>query len=295
MLRSFWIAVPILVSTFSAQSALSQGVTNLASLDDAELEQTINFVVSNSVFALYNQMADIMIGELGFKTPENTRNTSDELASVLLLEENQEFLDTALVQATDSWYLARNAKVLPQYSEPLHVEIIPNQVRDKSIACLMIGKDRSGYSDLAESMGLKADEWTQCVIDYPKKVGFWNNTLRRYQSDESIVPFELSFDIPVDPELEIYATIIQQSNVFELIMDQFDTYKFKGPMKISAKSCGRPDVYWSEKSRQITYCYEHAKYHAELISAHLQGLLSGNGMEAEEDNSTSVNLNSKPL
>lgn len=72
-----------------------------------------------------------------------------------------------------------------------------------------------------------------------------------------------------DPELEPYAIMIKESKVLDLISRSFGGYGLKGDVKLTAKSCGRPDVYWSAEKREITYCYELGKFQAELIADHL--------------------------
>ncbi|NTJ42709.1 hypothetical protein G6L28_08900 [Agrobacterium larrymoorei] len=290
MLRRFWTVLPVAVLSLVSPAAHAQVAPALDDLSDEQLQQTVNFVIGNAIFGVYHEAAQMLISDFSLPAVDGVKDSADELAATMMLEANEEWLDTAIVNATDSWYLARSAEQLPEHNAPNHSVLVPDQTRDKQIACLMVGKDAEGYGDLAEMMGLPKAEWTPCEATYPQTVARWNTLLKPYVKTPGTTKFTTSYEPVRDPFLDIYATMVKESKVLDLIARGFGAYGLKGEVKLTARACGRPDVYWSAERREITYCYELARFHGELIAAHL---LAGGGEKESapaKEIPTAVNL-----
>ncbi|MDQ1185707.1 DUF4344 domain-containing metallopeptidase [Agrobacterium larrymoorei] len=290
MLRRFRTVLSVALLCSAMPAAQAQVAPALDDLSDDQLQQTVNFVIGNAVFGLYHEAAKMLISDFGLPDAGEGKNTADELAATIMLEGNQEWLDTAIVNATDSWYLARGAGELPEHDAPLYTILVPNVVRDHQMACLMVGKDNEGYGDLAEMMGLPKDEWKACEVAYPQTVARWNDLLKPYVKTPGTTKFVINYEPARDPFLDIYATMVKESKVLDLIAHGFSAYKLKGEVKLTARSCGRPDAYWSEERREITYCYELAKFHGELIAAHLLATNGNRGDAPAKEIPTAVKL-----
>lgn len=288
MLRRFLTAVPVVFScAMLPPVAHAQAVSDLSGLSDDQLQQTVNFVIGNAIFALYHEASRMLISDLDLPDAAPGLDTADQLTASLILEANEEWLDTALVNATDSWYLARIADALPEHAAPLYSSLVPNKERDRQIACLMVGKDADGYGDLVEMMGLPKDQWQPCISSYSTTVSSWSALLEPHQKPSQATKFKINYEPSRDPSLELYATMIKESQVLDLISRSFNHYALKGNVKLTAKSCGRPDVYWSAEKREITYCYELGAFHGQLIADHLLG---GAGEEGGKEIPTAINL-----
>lgn len=269
MFRRFLAAVPLaFVSLTAPLEAEAQVASGLDGLSDEQLQQAVNFVIGNAIFSLYHEGARMLISDFGPADTASVQAPADQLAGTLILQANEEWLDTALVNATDSWYLAREAETLPEHEAPVFSALVPDRSRDRNMACLMVGRDKDGYGDLAAMMGLNNAEFDKCAAAYPGVASAWENFLAPHRS-QTPSRFSVSYVPPRDPDLEPYAIMIRESKVLDLISRSFSSYGLKGDVKLTAKSCGRPDVYWSAEKREITYCYELGKFQAELIADHL--------------------------
>ena len=290
MLRRLMATSLVTVFSLLSPAANAQTAPALDDLSEEQLQQTVNFVIGNAIFSLYHEASRMLISDLALPELGGGKDSADQLAATIMLEANEEWLDTAIVNATDSWYLARSVQVLPDHSAPLFSSLVPNTSRDKQMACMMVGKDAGGYGDLADMMGLAKTEWKACEIAYPQTVAHWNEVLQPHVAKPGATKFVARYEPARDPFLDIYATILKESKVLDLIARSFDGYDLKGEVKLTARTCGRPDVYWSAEKREITYCYETGKFHGELIAAHL----SAGGGEKEsapaQEIPTAVNL-----
>ncbi|WP_234900232.1 DUF4344 domain-containing metallopeptidase [Rhizobium skierniewicense] len=290
MLRRLITVSLVTVFSLLSPAAHAQTAPALDDLSDEQLQQTVNFVIGNAIFGLYHEASRMLISDLSLPQTEAGKDGADQLAATMMLEANEEWLDTAIVNATDSWYLARSGQALPDHNAPLYSSLVPNTTRDRQMACLMVGKDAGGYGDLADMMGLPKEDWKACETAYPQTVSRWNEALKPYVAKAGTTKFVANYEPVRDPFLDIYATIVKESKVLDLIARSFDGYRLKGDVKLTARSCGRPDIYWSEEKREITYCYEIAKFHGELIAGHL----SAGGSEKEsgpaQEIPTAVNL-----
>lgn len=269
MLRKLLTAFPVVMVSLSAPDAKAQFITPLEQLNEQQLEVAVNFVLGNASFELFRQATAALIDDLDLPQRNDGSNTVDELSTVMMFELNDIWMDTAIVNATDSWFLGRQSGLKEAFKAPLYTELVPAKRRDQDIACLMIGKDKESYADLAQTMSLDEALWPACVENYPKLVVYWDGLLKGHRSDDTQSDFILTYVGSDTPELADYATMIEESRVFDMIVRSFETFKLKGPIHLVAKSCGRPDVFWSKEDRQITYCYEHAQYQGSLVGAHL--------------------------
>lgn len=269
MLRKFMTAFSVVMVSLNASAVNAQIGSPLEQLDEEQLSQTVNFVLGNTSFELFRQASAAVIDDLALKARDPEKNVVDELTTVLMFEMNDIWMETSIVNATDSWFLGRDQNLLPQHATPEHLSLVPLKSRDQNIACLMVGKDREAYSDLAETMNLPKERWDECVSNYPAIVTYWDEQLQPFRSDDVQGDFILTYVDSSDSSLADYATMIQESKVLDMVARSFETYSLKVPIHIVAKSCGRPDVFWSKADRQITLCYEYAKYQGELVAAHL--------------------------
>lgn len=272
MLRRFLAAVPLAFVSLTAP-AQAQVAAGLDGLSDDQLQQAVNFVIGNAIFSLYHEGARMLISDFGAPETSSVQAPADQLAGTLILQANEEWLDTALVNATDSWYLGREAETLPEHEAPVFSALVPEKGRDRNMACLMVGRDKDGYGDLAAMMGLDKAEFDKCAAAYPRVASAWENFLSPHRS-QTPSKFTVSYMPPRDPELEPYAIMIKESKVLDLISRSFGAYGLKGDVKLTARTCGRPDVYWSAEKREITYCYELGKFQAELIADHLMNTVT---------------------
>ncbi|MCZ7467738.1 DUF4344 domain-containing metallopeptidase [Agrobacterium sp. O3.4] len=288
MLRRFLAAIPLAFVSLTAP-AQAQTAAGLDGLSDDQLQQAVNFVIGNAIFSLYHEGARMLISDFGTVETGSAQAPADQLAGTLILQANEEWLDTALVNATDSWYLGREAETLPEHEAPVFSALIPDKSRDRNMACLMVGRDKDGYGDLAAMMGLDNAEFDKCAAAYPRVASAWENFLSPHRS-QTPSKFTVSYMPPRDPELEPYAIMIRESKVLDLISRSFGAYGLKGDVKLTARTCGRPDVYWSAEKREITYCYELGKFQAELIADHLLNTVTEDKGAAGGQIPTAVNL-----
>lgn len=290
MLRRLMTASLVTVFSSLSPAAHAQTAPALDGLSDEQLQQTVNFVIGNAIFGLYHEAAEMLISDFSLPETEKGANAADQLTGTMMLEANEEWLDTAIVNATDSWYLARSSQELPEHAAPLYSTLVPNVARDRQMACLMVGKDAGGYGDLADMMGLPKADWKACESDYPQTVVRWNERLKPHVEKAGATKFTTSYEPVRDPFMDIYATIVKESKVLELIARSFNGYKLKGEVKLTARMCGRPDVYWSAEKREITFCYEMAKFQGELIAARLAAGGDEKESEPAKEIPTAVNL-----
>lgn len=272
MLRRFLAAIPLAFVSLTAP-AQAQVAAGLDGLSDDQLQQAVNFVIGNAIFSLYHEGARMLISDFGAPETSSVQAPADQLAGTLILQANEEWLDTALVNATDSWYLVRDAQTLPSHEAPVFSALVPDKSRDRNMACLMVGRDKDGYGDLAAMMGLDNAEFDKCAAAYPRIASAWENFLSPHRTQSSS-KFTVTYMPPRDPDLEPYAIMVRESKVLDLISRSFGAYGLKGDVKLTARTCGRPDVYWSAEKREITYCYELGKFQAELIADHLMNTVT---------------------
>ncbi|SPZ34013.1 conserved exported protein of uncharacterised function [Agrobacterium tumefaciens] len=290
MFRRFLAAVPLaFVSLTAPMQAEAQVASGLDGLSDDQLQQAVNFVIGNAIFSLYHEGARMLISDFGTADTASVRPRPiswPARSSFRPMRNGSTPRSSTPPTAGISHVRRRPCRSTRLPSFP---RWCPTGAATAIWPCLMVGRDKDGYGDLAAMMGLNNAEFDKCAAAYPGVASAWENFLSTHRS-QTPSRFAVSYVPPRDPELEPYAIMVKESKVLDLISRSFGGYGLKGDVKLTARSCGRPDVYWSAEKREITYCYELGKFQAELIADHLLNTVTEDKGAAGGHIPTAVNL-----
>lgn len=235
-------------------------------LSDDELAEVVDFIVGNSVFALYHQAGHMMALRQGW--PENDEAGADRFAAVTLLASRSGAGDQTLVDAIDSFRLARHQQA-DAGSAPV---VLPDAhsldaARAAAIACDMVGDDPAGFSDVADALDLPHADRARCGTDWRRTMADWraklSGVLRPAASEGARLP--IGYDPPLDADVA-EATILQDNRVLEEVAEKLGTtYDLPQPPKVRASHCGEPTSRYDEKRNELVLCYELAAYFGQLI------------------------------
>ncbi len=275
--RRLTLATALLLSSGMASDAETGLPKEFERLTDAQQKEAVEFMVGNAIFVLFHEAGHMLISELGLPVLGKEEDAVDTLSAITLLEQHDETLDKALTDSADGWLLSDAAAQEAGNDYAFWDEHSLDQQRAYSMVCMMVGQDAEGFKDFADSVDLPADRRDSCASDYQNALDSWNVLLEdALITDGAETKFDISYDDPPNTELEPYAELVKAADLLGVLQEGIGKrYKLEPGIKLRAASCGEPNAFWDAGTRQITFCYELAQFHAGLLAKHFADEAAG--------------------
>ncbi len=263
MLRAAFTA--LLLGTVPAAAVPVDALSESRRMTQAEMAETVDFMVGNAVFALL-QAAGHMAADV-FRLPVDGERGADDFATFTLLEPRSAAGDQTLVNAIDTWYLSDR---LTASTDGTSVPIGPHALdltRANAITCRMVGADPQGFSDIADAVALAPAARDRCVADYARDRAAFDAILAPFRRPAAAAKSAVRtvYD-PAPAELELEATVLSDNRVLEEVGDRLaDHYLLPDGVTVRAAPCGSPTAEWKAGEKELVLCYELSAIHAALI------------------------------
>ncbi len=229
-------------------------------------EETDRFVVGNAVADIFHESGHMLVSEFSLPVLGKEEDAVDSLSSLLLLEGDDPEFDQAMMDGVNMWFLSSQARAENGGEEALWDEHGLDEQRAYAMVCMMLGKDMAKFKDFATEIEYPADRMERCPYEYEKIANSWYSLLGANAADEgATTQFNVTYEEPSDPKLAHYAEVLKNAGVLEMIEATYSgTYALKDGIKVSARSCGVANAFWSPSDREITLCYELSARYAAL-------------------------------
>ena len=241
-------------------------------LTEDQQGEALEFMLGNGIFVLFHEAGHLLVSELQLPVLGKEEDAVDSLSSIMLLEARDETLDKALTDAADGWFLSDAQSQAQGADYAFWDEHSLDQQRAYSMVCFMVGQDPEGFKDFADSVELPDGRRERCKFEYESAVASWNAVLEPHMiTNGSQSEFEVVYEEPQTEALRPYAELVKASDLLSILQEAIGkTYQLAPGIKLKASECGEPNAFWSADSRELTYCYELAQYHAGLLKAHFE-------------------------
>lgn len=232
-----------------------------------QVEEGQQFVVNNAIFILFHEAGHMLVSEFNLPVLGREEDAVDALSSVLLLGAEDEDLYTTMQDAADGWFLLDEANEDgPQEDDFMGTHGLDRQ-RAYSIVCMMTGANAEFFDEFADSLEFPEDRREECLFEYEKARDSWMSLLAANMKEGAKTRFDVSYEPAGDADLQAFADLLKSAGALETIATVFgEGYNLKDGIKITGKTCGVENAFWDPEAREITYCYEMAAFHAELIT-----------------------------
>jgi hypothetical protein len=252
-------------------AARSQSLeTVLEGLDDAEVDQTVDFIVGNAMFVLFHEAGHMLVSEFGIPVLGREEDAVDSLSALIMLQAEDETLDTALVNASDGWFLSAQQNADADYA--FWDEHSLDEQRAYAIVCLMVGKDADRFAEAAADAEMPGERVERCAADYEQASQSWSTVLDPHgRSGGGPGTVNIIYQDAALPELESYAELIKEADFLGFLKTVIvDEFALTEGITFQAASCGQPNAFWSPSNRTLTFCHELTQYHAALIAGYIR-------------------------
>ncbi len=264
MLKKLFLGLALCVSPHMAVAGeLSQ---RMSKLSESQIEDMASFVLGNTAFIMFHETGHMLIDELGLPVLGKEEDSVDAMSSVLLLNLEDDFFNQAMKDAAMGWYLSDADSEKNGYTPVFWGKHGLDKQRAFNLACYMVGKDPDKFAHFADILELPKQRQDSCAGDFADLSKGWEQVLEPHMRDgEGPSPFTISYEETDDPDFEIFAAMMKKGDILSLIdVTANSLLKLDDGIKLTAKTCGEENAYWSKDNREITYCYEFMAFHAKL-------------------------------
>jgi Putative metallopeptidase len=264
VLKKLLVGLALCLSSHVAEAGdLSK---RLAKLSESELEDMASFVLGNTAFIMFHESGHMLIDELDLPVLGKEEDSVDAMSSVLLLNLEDDFFNQAMKDAAMGWYLSDADSAVNGYAPVFWGKHGLDKQRAYNLACYMVGKDPEKFGRFADILKLPKSRQKSCAGDFGDLSKGWEQVLTPHMREgEGPSPFTISYENVDDADLEIFQAMMKKGDILSLIDVTVNTLvKLDDGIKLTAKTCGEENAYWSKGNREITYCYEFMAFHAKL-------------------------------
>lgn len=261
------VAIVAVAAFMISFASLAQDRKADQAVDPDEVEETLEFMIGNATSILFHETGHMLISALELPVLGREEDAVDNLATVLLLEWDEEESDQALIDSADAWFFT-DIEQQEQEAEPVYYdEHGLNQQRAYQTVCLMVGSKPEKFAAYANEVELPEHRQESCRWDFRQARTSWFELLSDHVLADDDAPSTVSYRYDEAPEnLKYVRDTLQDANLLKDVADFVaTTFRLPYPVTIIAGACGQPNAFWNPGSREITLCYELMDYYADLI------------------------------
>lgn len=236
------------VTMFLSGNALAQ--------DNDLYEEATNFGLNNALYVLYHEAGHLLIGEFGIPVLGKEEDAADNLATVRLLEEQNEDADNALIDSADGWFLSDELATGDTFDDAQFYDSHSLDLqRAYGLVCLMVGSNAEVFGELATAAGMDVERQEECEGEYTLTQDSWRVTLEPFQRMDE--PQQVSINYAPSNNFADAAQTMKELGLLErVVWDILDNYALPRPIKLESKECGEANAYYDPESAEIIFCYE---------------------------------------
>lgn len=235
--------------------------TNAEALTREESQEANRFMLNNSVYVLYHEIGHLFVGEFELPVLGKEEDAADNLATLLLLAEDNAASTAALNDSANGWYLSEYSDEASHYeSADFYDNHSLDIQRSYAIVCLMVGSDPEKFGEIADEFDLSKDRQSGCASDFAQAVNSWDSLLSKSARDgKAGKPIKVVYEASGD-----YADVaneLKRNKFLERAAEMVtESYVLPRKMTFVGKVCGEANAYYDPSNAQVIYCYELAEY-----------------------------------
>jgi hypothetical protein len=226
-------------------------------LTEEQAEEVDQFVLNTAIATVFHEAGHMLISEFSLPVLGKEEDAVDGLASVLLLEAEDEDLNVVVEDWANVWFLIAGAAEEDDELAFWDGHGLDEQ-RAYSTICAMVGKNAERFAYFAESVDFPEYRTEQCTDEYQSLVASWGKVLAPYEAEEGdTTKFIIKYKPTSNPQLAYFRDMIVEAELLEMVEEVFSgTYKLKDGIRLTAAECGVANAFWSPDEREMTLCYE---------------------------------------
>lgn len=238
-----------------------------AELWEEQVEEVERFVLNTAIATVFHESGHMLVSELSLPVLGREEDAVDGLATILLLEAEDEELNVVVEDWANIWFLVAGAAEEDDSLAFWDAHGLDEQ-RAYNTICMMVGKNPERFEDFAASVDFPDYRKEQCAYEYQNLKASWGAVLEPHKADEGeSTDFTIEYKPTDNPQLAYFRDMIVEAGLMEMVRDVFSgTYRLKDGIRLTAAECGVANAFWSPGDREMTLCYEDLLNSANLDS-----------------------------
>jgi hypothetical protein len=158
-----------------------QNNPRLKSLTEQQRLDRLEFVMGNTLFALFHEIGHVAIDEMKLPMLGQEEDEADAFATLRLLRIGSDFSQRVLAESAKNWFLSTR-RDQDTGAQPIYYgEHSMSQQPAYEVVCLMVGSDPSKFKSLADEAQMPPERQETCRKDYGKISRFWDAVLEPHR------------------------------------------------------------------------------------------------------------------
>ncbi len=236
-------------------------------LTDEEAEEALVFAAGNTTFVLLHEIGHMLIDQFSIPILGREEDAVDNLATLLLLWQETDEADDALIDASYGWFLSDATQTDDFQDSDFYGEHSLDLQRGYAIICKMVGHDPERFGELAEDAEIDDERQEGCAYDFEQMQVGWSTVLEPHLREADGPPqLTVTYDPPGDDDLADVADLLRDLGIMEAWAEVIDAdFILPNPIQLRGGSCGEANAFYDPDEREVVMCYELVALFADLI------------------------------
>lgn len=243
-------------------------------LADRNLDKATRFVVNNTLFTMYHEVGHLLVDQMVWPVLSREEDVADNFATYILLNKSRRAIELALKDSALGWKLedAAYGGGARRHISAYYDEHSLNIQRAYQIVCLMVGKDRASFHDVARDWGIDRERQARCSDDYDQIERAFVSVIDRGANKDTEAKIEVRYELAGE-YLDLAYKTLRDSQILESVAaDLRRGYGLTRPVQIVAQRCDEPNAFYDPSQVKIIMCYELVDDYFDMINKHLASI-----------------------
>ncbi|WP_081628539.1 DUF4344 domain-containing metallopeptidase [Novispirillum itersonii] len=238
-----------------------------------EMEPEVRtFILGNTLFTLYHEVGHALIHELQLPVLGREEDAVDNLASLLMVPEEDDPEMLEMVMAAAQGWLMSAAAGDDEEELAFWDEHGLDMQRFYSVVCMLYGSDPDRFSAFADDAELPDYRRDSCPQEFDQVSTSWATLLDPHLLEDGGRKSRVK--VVYEPPAPAYRTLsamLKQSRMVERLADDIRT-SFVLPRELTLRvaACDEANAYYDPEDSSVTLCYELLEEYETLIRADLE-------------------------
>jgi hypothetical protein len=251
-----------MLSVLGAVALLAAGLPALSAerLTDRQQKEAEAFAANNALYFLYHEVGHLLIDQLSLPVLGKEEDAADNMATYLLLKQDTARGNRILADAARGWLLSGNLYDTDFEKSDFYDSHSFDHQRAYQIVCLMVGKNRKLFGNIADDYEIDEERQETCSWDYDLVERSMEALLSPQwtaakDTEDTFVQIVYSAGYG---EWAHAAEVFKKTGAFEQIAQELrSNYSIANTVTLRSRACGGdPNAYYEDDEIEIIFCYE---------------------------------------
>lgn len=263
-----WLRRPGVILALCCFVWLFPSLANAASFPPASVEIDLDdtddtelFVIGNTLFAVYHELAHALIDLLDLPVIGREEDAADGFAALMMIPPIPDPVrDELIIAVADGWHLQSEKAGMFAPRIPLWGEHALDEQRYFSVICWMVGSDQEGFFNFAEESGMPLPRIEACADEFQRMQASWQGLLASHLAENGTHEdvehtIEIRFDQPRRDDIEAFEWARTGRVIERSVIAFSESINLPEAISVRFASCDDANAFWQGDRGEVLICY----------------------------------------